>query len=128
MTRGTTMAHNWKYSKAFPPLPGFFVLYLLKFCDARVSKCYGCGHPIKVSGLTNIPPSNLLIVAKLCQEYRASTSKRCFHQCLLPCELTVYRQEDTKLLTKLCTDSTTYSLTFALIFGQTWHIFIDIEL
>ena len=61
--------------KPSPP-PGFFVLYLLKFCDPRVSKCYGCGYPIKVSGLTNIPPSDLLIVTKLCREYRKEGQAR----------------------------------------------------
>ena len=33
------------------PPPGIFVLYLLKFCDPRVSRCYGCGSPSKPMAL-----------------------------------------------------------------------------
>ena len=48
------------------PPPGVFVVYLLKFCDPRVSKCYGCGPP----------PSDLVIVTKLCREYRKDGQPR----------------------------------------------------
>ena len=61
--------------KPSPP-PGIFVLYLLQFCDPRVSRCYGCGHPIKAVGLTNVPPSDLVIVTKLCREYRKEGETR----------------------------------------------------
>lgn len=61
--------------KPSPP-PGIFVLYLLQFCDPRVSRCYGCGHPVKAEGLNNIPPSDLVIVTKLCREYRKEGETR----------------------------------------------------
>ena len=58
------------------PPPGIFVVYLLKFCDPRVSRCYGCGYPIKIESLANIPPSDLVIVAKLFREYRKDGQPR----------------------------------------------------
>ena len=58
------------------PQPGIFVVYLFKFCDPRVSRCYGCGYRIKIEGLANIPPSDLVIVTKLCQEYRKDGQAR----------------------------------------------------
>ena len=61
--------------KPSPP-PGIFVLYLLNFCDPRVSRCYGCGYPIKVDGLNNPPPSDLVIVTKLCRQYRKEGQAR----------------------------------------------------
>lgn len=59
--------------KPSPP-PGVFILYLLQFCDPRVSRCYGCANPIKV--LANVPPSDLVVVTKVCREYRKEGETR----------------------------------------------------
>ena len=75
--------------KPSPP-PGIFVLYLLNFCDPRVSRCYGCGYSIKVDGLNNPPPSDLVIVTKPCRQYRKEGQARVsnefsnvyFHACV----------------------------------------------
>ena len=100
--------------KPSPP-PGIFVLYLLNFCDPRVSRCYGCEHPIKVDGLTNLPPSDLVIVTKLCRQYRKEGQARVsneFSNVYFHANLQCCKQEGTTLFTKLSTDSTTYSPTF----------------
>ena len=52
-----------------------FVLSSLSSCDARVSSCYGCDHPLKIimaDGSTRMPDPlfDLVLITKMCHEYR----------------------------------------------------------
>ena len=52
-----------------------FVLSSLSSCDARVSSCYGCDHPLKIimangSKRTPDPPFDLVLIIKMHREYR----------------------------------------------------------
>ena len=55
----------------FPnPNPGEFLIYLLQFCPAQTSMCFGCGNPLKQQD-NNIgtPPSDLVVVSKMLREW-----------------------------------------------------------
>ena len=50
------------------PEHGMYVVTLLKFCDPRVSKCYGCRQSLKPSSLI-LPPKDMVIVSKQFRNY-----------------------------------------------------------
>ena len=55
----------------FPiPSPGVFWIYLLSFCPAQVSTCYGCGASVKPGVRIPGPPHDLVILSNMMREYR----------------------------------------------------------
>ena len=51
------------------PSSGAFVLTSLKYCDSRVSICYGCNQKLRDSTDIPRPPLDLVIVGKMRREY-----------------------------------------------------------
>ncbi|CAG2201835.1 unnamed protein product [Mytilus edulis] len=54
-----------------PPRPpdGGYVIYFLKDCDNKVSKCYGCKGNLKHEGQIPQPPGDLVVVSRGRREY-----------------------------------------------------------
>lgn len=57
-------------------MSGAFVLTLLKYCDRRVSICYGCNQKLWDSAAVPQPPLDLVIVGKMRREYTQDGEKR----------------------------------------------------
>lgn len=57
-------------------MSGAFVLTLLKYCDRRVSICYGCNQKLWDSAAVPQPPLGLVIVGKMRREYTQDGEKR----------------------------------------------------
>jgi len=58
------------------PSSGAFVLTSLKYCDSRVSICYGCNQKLRDSAAVPQPPLDLVIVGKMRREYMQDGEKR----------------------------------------------------
>ncbi len=53
------------------PMPGTYVVTLLKFCHPKTSKCFGCGGNLKEgNGAIRPAPLDLFVVCKGIREYR----------------------------------------------------------
>eukprot|EP00112_Aurelia_sp_Birch-Aquarium-sp1_P010637 Seg2265.2 transcript_id=Seg2265.2/GoldUCD/mRNA.D3Y31 product="hypothetical protein" protein_id=Seg2265.2/GoldUCD/D3Y31 len=53
------------------PMPGTYVITLLKFCHGKTSKCFGCGGSLKdKNGDIRPAPQDLVVVCKGIREYR----------------------------------------------------------
>lgn len=54
----------------FPnPYPGQFMIYLLQFCPAQTSMCFGCGNPLKQTDGITAPPNDLVVVSRMLREW-----------------------------------------------------------
>ena len=51
------------------PIPGSFIFAKLAFLDPRVSRCYGCGEPLKPGGSSPSPPNDLVMTTRLHRRY-----------------------------------------------------------
>ena len=51
------------------PQSGHFWLYLLQFCPAQVSVCFGCSQSLKINGKICQPPHDLVIVSNMVRVY-----------------------------------------------------------
>jgi hypothetical protein len=51
------------------PIPGTYVVTLLKLCNARVSKCFGCNGQIRDGNNCTVPPNDMVIVSKAKRPY-----------------------------------------------------------
>ena len=58
------------------PSSGAFVLTSLKYCDSRVSICYGCNQKLRDDAAVPQPPLDLVIVGKMRREYIQDGQKR----------------------------------------------------
>ena len=47
----------------------YFTLYFLHYCPPLTSHCFGCGNPLKYSGVINDPPGELVIVSHMMREW-----------------------------------------------------------
>ena len=62
-------------SEDLPPIPlpkppdGGYILYFLKDCDSKVSKCYGCKGNFRFEGHLPAPPGDLVVVSRARREY-----------------------------------------------------------
>ena len=65
--------------------------YVLSFCPAQVSTCYGCGASVKPSGRIPLPPHDLVVVSNMMREYikdgqpmrkQANVYFHCERQCI----------------------------------------------
>ena len=59
-----------RYHRYPIPSPGAFWMYLLSFCPAQVSTCYGCGACVKPGGRIPGQPHDLVFVSNMMREYR----------------------------------------------------------
>jgi hypothetical protein len=57
------LAQHQQQHVPFPnPNPGEFLIYLLQFCTAQTSMCFGCGNPLKQDDSIGAPPNDLVVV------------------------------------------------------------------
>ena len=53
----------------FPsPSQGQFIVYLLQYCPAQNSVCFGCGNTLKPNASIPAPPGDLVIVSKMARD------------------------------------------------------------
>ena len=57
------------YPQRPKPPAGIFAFAKLQFLDNRVSKCYGCGQPLKPEGLVPQAPDDLVVTTRLHRKY-----------------------------------------------------------
>ena len=66
----TTQPHEQLNVPRFPsPNQGQFIVYLLKYCPAQTSVCFGCGNTLKPNASIPAPPGDLVIVSKMAREW-----------------------------------------------------------
>ena len=54
----------------FPnPYPAQFMIYLLQFCPAQTSICFGCGNPLTQTDGITAPPNELVVVSRMLREW-----------------------------------------------------------
>ena len=51
------------------PYPSQFMMYLLLFCPAQTSMCFGCGNPLKQTDGITAPPNDLVMVSRMLREW-----------------------------------------------------------
>ena len=55
------------------PLPGTYLVYILKYCHKNVSVCYGCSGSFYLNGYP-AAPADMVVVTKACRTYVDSTT------------------------------------------------------
>ena len=95
---------------SFPnPFPGQFTIYLLQFCPAQTSMCFGCGNQLRQQDTIPEPPDDLVVVSKMLREWtfqgraRSKVSNVYFH-CNTNCIKRKQQDFDTRRLNPIHLD------------------------